>query len=828
MTARTDVRDALRRLARGEVASSEERDRLLEEVAGAAELRPKDVVWMLFRPDRAVRDAGVSLLARSRSPEVAELVLGACRGQPEAAVRAAMTALLAMNIPGLPAHLGELLGSDDARMRDLVRRLVLQAPASTALEPLLWGLVDDADGPDRLTPLRRLAGFQLSDRGRDRWRGLARDEDRDVREIALPVLAEHDPEGSLERLVEALPRAGYATQQKIVAALTSVAAGRGVEIADRILPLIASGDTAARSAVVSVLLGTDPRPEIVRKLLAFCTGLAGWARERALDSLSAFGADVVEPVVELLDDPGEGIRMAALAVAGHFDDPRIVPTLIGLLDDPDWWIRITAAENLGRIGDRRAVDDLTAALDDAETRWAAVEALGRIGDPRALPALARLLKNPAAEIRIEVVMALEHFRHPKILEALRSVAATDPDRVVRGRALEIAERVAERDRTVIPDVEKMRAAALRAEPVGDGPRLHRLLVETRNRGASDLHLAVCEPPTVRVAADLARTDAEPLAAGDVEGLLHEALSDEQWRAAEESGQLDLCLYVPRAGRYRGNVFRDRGGWNAVFRVIPEHPPTLAEIGLPASVGEIADHHQGLVLVCGASGSGKSTTLASLVNLFNETRHAHVITLEDPVEFVHPFKQSLINQREVGSHTRSFARALRAALREDPDVIVIGDLRDAESISLALTAAETGHIVLATLNATGAVKAIERLISTFPADAQPRVRTSLGESLRFVLAQRLLPGLEPGRRVACFEVLKGTFGVAALIRDQKTFQIPSLMQIGRAHGMQTFDDALKDLVHRQRITPETAYMAADARHEFEAMVDPEFLRSELLV
>jgi twitching motility protein PilT len=292
---------------------------------------------------------------------------------------------------------------------------------------------------------------------------------------------------------------------------------------------------------------------------------------------------------------------------------------------------------------------------------------------------------------------------------------------------------------------------------------------------------------------------------------------------EQQHQLDFCYYIPQAGRYRGNVFHDHKGYNAVFRVIPEKPPTIQELGLPAHLAEIADYHQGLVLICGPSGSGKSTTMAALVNLFNETRSDHVLMMEDPVEFVHPFKNCLINQREVGSNTRSFARALRAALREDPDVIVIGELRDNESITLALTAAETGHIVLGTLNSTSAPKAIDRILSSFPVGEQPQIRASLSESLKYVIAQRLLPAREGRKQVAAFEVLKGTTNIANMIRDEKTYQIYSAMQIARSQGMQTFDEALKDLVKREQITAETAYMAANKKEEFEPLLSADFLK-----
>jgi twitching motility protein PilT len=646
---------------------------------------------------------------------------------------------------------------------------------------------------------------------------LARDEEPEVREKALLVLCKTASAESIDLIVSELPRAGYATQQHLIEALTELAKNQGPELADRILPLMASGTAATRSAVIKILLGMDNRKELIKRYLIFSKGLAGWARDRALDSMHEFGKDLAEPTIDLLSDSDEEVRGLALIIASSFEDPRIVPATIDLLKDPDWWIRITAAETLGRLKDPRALPALINALNDADARWAAAEALGRIGDPRALPALGQLLKDPAPEVRIEVLLALRNFDHPKILEALRKVAATDPNRVVRSRALELVEEVAARQHETLADAEGLRNAALNIQVGKDEPRLHALLVATRNQGASDFHLSVGHPPLVRLAADLVAANNDPFTGKQTETLLREIMSEEQWARLERDRQLDLCYYIPKAGRYRANVFVDHKGFNAVFRVIPEKPPTIAEIGLPAHLAQIADYHQGLVIVCGPSSSGKSTTLAALVNLFNETRHDHIITLEDPVEFVHPFKNCLINQREVGRDTESFARALRAALREDPDVIVIGEMRDPESVSLALTAAETGHIVLGTLNSTAAAKAIDRILSSFPVDEQGQVRAALSESLKYVIAQRLLPAKEPRRQLACFEVLKNSMAVANMIRDEKTYQIPSAMQIGRSHGMQTFDEALRSLLTAGRISPEVAYRAAAKKEDFEALL-----------
>jgi twitching motility protein PilT len=822
----SNLQDNLGRLARGEFDSAEERQALLSTVFEATNLKPKDVVWMAFRPDRTLREASVRILRRLRTTATINQFVVESKSKPEASRRAAAEILFGLRIPKIENHLEALLTHDDEAIRDATRRLVLEAPPSDTVEAMFWRLLDSGPGVDRSLFLDRLATMDAKPEVLPRWIQLADNDDSQVRATALRYLADNCAEEAVDRIVDNLPRVDYATQQHLITALSQIARSFGPEFVDQLLPLMASGEAGTRSAVIKILLSMDNRHELVKHYLKFSKTLAGWARDRALDSMKEFGQDLIEPTVELLSDPDDEVRALALVVAGSFDDPRIIPATIGLLKDPDWWLRVTAADTLGRFKDPAAVDALVATLVDPEARWAAVEALGRIGDSRSLFALEKLFSDPAPEIRIEVLLALRNFRHPNILEALQRFAANDPDRIVRGRALEIAEEVAKRDNTQVKGADQLRARALRVEVGENEPKLHSLLVETRNLGASDFHLSVGRPPTVRLAADLVDQEGEPFSAEDTKALIAEILNEDQWQQLEAEQQLDMCYYIPRAGRYRANFFVDHKGLNAVFRVIPEQPPTIEDIGLPGHLSEIASHHQGLVLVCGPSGSGKTTTLAALVNLFNETRQAHVITLEEPVEFIHPFKNCLINQREVGTDTRSYARALRAALREDPDVIVIGDLRDNVAVALALAAAETGHIVLGTLSATTAPKAVDRVISSFPHDEQPQVRTALAESLKYVIAQKLLPVQETRDRVACFEVLRGTLSVTNMIRDEKTYQLPSAMQMGRSLGMQTFDDALRDLVRTKKITGECAYMHATNRDDFESMVPAEFLEREI--
>ncbi|MCP3962093.1 MAG: type IV pilus twitching motility protein PilT [bacterium] len=337
--------------------------------------------------------------------------------------------------------------------------------------------------------------------------------------------------------------------------------------------------------------------------------------------------------------------------------------------------------------------------------------------------------------------------------------------------------------------------------------LEDLLRQAQELHASDLHVHSGAPIKLRLngrledaSAVLDRTRAKEL----IEGLLN----DSQQLLLDEFMQVDFAHSIAGVGRFRANVYQQQRGLDAVFRAIPPEPPTLAQLGLPDSLAELVSYHQGMVLLTGPAGCGKSSTMAALVRLINEQRPDHIITVEDPIEYVHPSARCVVNQREVGPHTESFARALRAALREDPDVIVIGELRDLETISLALTAAETGHLVLATLHTSNAIRTINRVLGVFPPDQQAQIRMMFSESLRAVVSQRLLPRADGTGRVAATEILINTKAAGNLIREQKTFQLHSLMQTGSQHGMWLLDHALTFLAKRRIVTKEDARMEAE--------------------
>src|ERR671912_525854 len=318
------------------------------------------------------------------------------------------------------------------------------------------------------------------------------------------------------------------------------------------------------------------------------------------------------------------------------------------------------------------------------------------------------------------------------------------------------------------------------------------------QGASDCHLSAGEPPMLRVHGDLKRLDYPPLSQEEVHNLVFDVMNDSQRKKFEESRECDFSFELREIARFRVNVFLQRKGEAAVFRTIPTKVFTLEELGMPPILKALCEKEKGLILVTGPTGSGKSTTLAAMIDDINNDFEGHILTVEDPIEFVHQSKKCLVNQRELGPHTHSFANALRAALREDPDVILVGEMRDLETIQLALTAAETGHIVFGTLHTSSAAKTIDRIIDVFPADEKEMVRAMLSESLRAVISQTLIKTKDGQGRVAAHEIMIGTPAIRNLIREAKVAQMYSAIQTGQSFGMQTLDQCMLELVKRNVI------------------------------
>jgi len=333
------------------------------------------------------------------------------------------------------------------------------------------------------------------------------------------------------------------------------------------------------------------------------------------------------------------------------------------------------------------------------------------------------------------------------------------------------------------------------------------------QGASDLHLASGNTPCLRIRGDLEPVKYKELASDEVIEMLTEITPEHKMKEFQETGDVDLAYELEGVGRFRCNYFQQQGGVSAVFRQIPTRIMTIDQIGLPGMVRRFATMEKGLVLVTGPTGSGKSTTLAAIIDYANKNRRDHIITIEDPIEFRHKRINCIINHREVGLHTKSFSAALRGALREDPDIIMVGEMRDLETIALALEAAATGHLVFGTLHTPSAIKTVDRIIDVFPTDAQDQVRTTLADSLKGVVAQSLFKRVDAPARVAALEIMVGTPAVANLIREGKTHQLANILQTGRRLGMQTLDDAIEGLLRKRAIAAEEAFEKALNKERF---------------
>ena len=371
---------------------------------------------------------------------------------------------------------------------------------------------------------------------------------------------------------------------------------------------------------------------------------------------------------------------------------------------------------------------------------------------------------------------------------------------------------------IVPDVPTAAAPARVVETVAGAPaidRLFRLMVDAK---ASDLHLSTGMPPLIRKDGHIQPLEAgaAPMTNEDVTALLDRIMPEPNSEEFARRSDTDFAYEIRGLARFRANVFADRKGRGAVFRVIPAKILTAEELGLSPFILKLCKLNKGLVLVTGPTGSGKSTTLCAMIDYINRTRTDHIITIEDPIEFVHENKGCLINQREVGTHTKGFKDALRAAMREDPDIILVGELRDLETVAIAIETAETGHLVFGTLHTTTAASTVDRVIDQFPTDQQAQIRIMLSESLKGVIAQNLCRKIGGGR-VAALEVLLINSAISNLIREAKTFQIPSMMQVGRAQGMVALNDALMDMVTKKLVEPEEAYLKAVDKAAFEGLL-----------
>jgi twitching motility protein PilT len=337
------------------------------------------------------------------------------------------------------------------------------------------------------------------------------------------------------------------------------------------------------------------------------------------------------------------------------------------------------------------------------------------------------------------------------------------------------------------------------------------------QNASDLHLMAGQPPALRVHGDIERVKYKVLENDELRAMLYEIAGEEKIKLFEETGDVDFGYEIPGLARYRANFFMQKNGVGAVFREIPSTIMTCEQLGLPPVISKLATLPRGLVIVTGPTGSGKSTSLAAIIDEANRKRSDHIITIEDPIEFVHKSRGCLVNQRELGIHTKSFTAALRGALREDPDVILVGEMRDLETISLAIEAASTGHLVFSTLHTTSAHKTVDRIVEVFPSEEQGQIRSTLADGIRAVISQTLFKRIDKRGRIPALEIMIATPAVRNLVREAKSHQIPSMIQTGKKYGMQLLDDGIMDLYNKGKISGDDAYLKANEKGRFRPLL-----------
>ncbi len=803
----------LQRVQSGDWSTDEERDELLTQMQERA--KAGDLIPLLWHKQAAVRGAAVAAFTQKADAKSVSKLLGELENQSAGARSYAMKLIARLDGKVVEPAIEQGVKSALSGARRVAWECAVNLQGDLRSQ-YLTRAVKEAPGRVRQTALETLLAEHKPAELKDLLLELLESSEVAMQERASELLqGVRDPD-VFNAMVTRFKTGAGSARERAGTYLRKYAKQEPAAVREHVLEMLAEGDDGTRRLSVEILMETAAPEEVLTGVLLFARQLAPWLRKRIMDTLRSFGDTALRPAVELLDHSEEDVRNAALALAEEFKDPRLVAPLSKLLTHEDWWLRITAADALGKLGSDKAVPALIKALEDEDARWSALDALARIGSPTALEPITKILSDERAEVRLEAVSALAAFKDRRVVPLLTQVADRDPALAVRTRATEIA-----RDIAGHLQMESRAEAAKRTDRLPKA--IDRMLSYIRDEGCSDLHLTPGEVPMVRRHGVLSRLDDRKATSGDkVERVLRSMVAGERLQRFVDTGDLDFCYAIDEVGRYRCNAYQTRLGPSLCFRVIPNMPPTFADLRLPGHLAQLTDYHQGIILVTGPAGSGKSTTLAALVNLINESKATHVITLEDPVEFVHPVKTALVNQREMGTHSESFARSLRGALRQDPDVIMVGELRDPEVTRMALEAAETGHLVISTMSTLGAVPTVERLVGSFPPDEQQQVRMGLSDSLKFVISQQLVPRSDGQGRVGIYEILKGTMAIGNLIREGKTHNIAGMMQVGRKQGMQTVDMALEDLVEKNLVSPEDAYVRARNPTVFEPLVSAEFL------
>ncbi len=631
-----------------------------------------------------------------------------------------------------------------------------------------------------------------------------------LRIAVLNTLEAIGSDATLPILTEALNIKQLPVRNRAAEALSNLALAKKISLARTLMWLLRSRDVDVRRIAVDLAKKVgDPTGELWPSLLRFLRDEDWWVRERVVDALvDMAGTQLTRHVVAYLQDPSDVVRRYAVDVLMRLKDPQSLGALVRTATgDTDWWVCERAIETIGLLRDLRATPYLVDLMQKRdEFRLACLSALAEMQARQAAGAVAALLTVENVDVRIGALRCLGEIGSAELAPAVQQVLG-DIDHRARAAAKEL---LVKWNLSVTSGHITVTA--------GLSP-LDRLLVHMAREEADDLLIAPGRPPYLKKLGKVTPLSQPPMSADDVAALLLPHLSDSQQQELEGRRDVDFSYEVKTEDlRFRANIFQEQNGLSAVFRIVKGTVLSFEQLGLPEVVRGFSKFKNGLVIVGGPTGAGKSTTLATLIDSINQDTDLHIITLEDPIEAVHQRKKSLINQREIGTHTRSFETALRSVLREDPDVILVGEMRDLATISFAVTAAETGHLVFGTLHTVSADTTMDRLINAFPGGQQGQVRSMLADSLRAVLCQHLLRRVDRPGRVLAVEVMVNNEAIGNLVRKGKTYQIPSLITTGKDLGMQSMDWDLKRLLKEGVVGRDEAYMKANNKKDVEEFIE----------
>ena len=672
----------------------------------------------------------------------------------------------------------------------------------------LWELVEHRIFGRSLEVLRSFL-IQAAKRSGETAAAVLRDRYREgpkaVRLLVIDVIEAHGTESVFGTLIEALSGRDVPIRGRAAHAVSEMSRSGRVDAAHAIVWLLRSKDVNVRRVAAEIATRIDDRDgALAPRLLRFLRDEDWWVRERVLDALVELNTPSITKhlVKDYLSDPSGVVRRFAVAALQRIADRRALGALVRTAqDDEDWLVAELAVEAIGSLGDDRASAYLIDLLTKRrELRVACIHALRALKAVEAIPDVAELVQDEDSDVRAAALGMLEELDDGT--HALWAKGCEDdPSVTVRVAAGRLLRRF---------DLQRVDA-----EATPDARSLDALLSHALAKQADDLFLTAGRAPLIKSKGSLQPLGSAPVTDQQIRALVEPQLSPAQLGAYQAGHEVDFSYELASRGvRFRANLFNQLTGLAVVFRTVKKDIITLEDLGVPPVVTQFASYPHGLVLVGGPTGAGKSTTLAALVDYINRTQRRHIVTIEDPVEVVHAQVSSLLTQREVGAHTRSFRAALRSALRQDPDVILVGELRDLDTISFAVSAAETGHLVFGTVHTTSADATIERLIGAFPGRQQGQVRGMLAESLKAVTCQYLLRTPEGGR-IPAVEVMINNDAIHSLIRKGKAFQIPTIMATSRDQGMQLMDSELIRLAKAKRVLVEDAYAKALDRRNFEA-------------